>query len=306
MAEVRRITARRLVRVVMALAAVAIVAGGVLAFAKSGSMSEATYQRNHAAALSQDRAQEAAAQQCLRAHGVQPAADLSNVPRNVVESCAPKSFPTAHDPRFHRIRLADVLRGTSGVLAIVGWALGASLVGAEFASRSLTTSLTWETRRWRLFAVKATTAMVALAVLAFVILAAVAAAMLPALLLHGAPLRASDPSFAALAGLVGRGTALAALACGMGFAIASIGRNTAAALGAGFAYIVVLENILGSSFARWRRWLLLGNVIVFLTGSNRGGDVPGRTVTTAALFLGAVTATLLVAAAGAFRTRDIA
>ena len=40
---------------------------------------------------------------------------------------------------------------------------------------------------------------------------------------------------------------------GMGFAIATVGRNTAAALGAGFGYIISLENILGNSIASWRR-----------------------------------------------------
>ena len=92
----------------------------------------------------------------------------------------------------------------------------------------------------------------------------------------------------------------------MGFAIATIGRNTAAALGAGFAYIIVLENILGSSIARWRRWLLLGNVIVFVSGNDNGGDVPGRTVTAAGVFLTAVAVTLLASAAGAFYRRDVA
>ena len=92
----------------------------------------------------------------------------------------------------------------------------------------------------------------------------------------------------------------------MGFAIATIGRNTAAALGAGFAYIIVLENILGSSIARWRRWLLLGNVIVFVSGNNNGGEVPGRTVAGAAAFLTAVAVTLLLGAAGTFWRHDLA
>ncbi len=89
-------------------------------------------------------------------------------------------------------------------------------------------------------------------------------------------------------------------------AIATLGRNTAAALGAGFAYIIVFENIIGSFIERWRRWLLLGNVIVFVSGRNNGGDIPGRTVMAAALFLTAVAVTLLAAAATAFRTRDLA
>ena len=105
-----------------------------------------------------------------------------------------------------------------------------------------------------------------------------------------------------------RRDALAAIAAGVGFAIATVGRSTAAVLGTGFAYIVVLENILGSSVERWRRWLLLGNVIVFVSGGDSGGDVPGRSVAGAGVFLrGVVAVTLLLAAAAtAFRTRDLA
>ena len=189
---------------------------------------------------------------------------------------------------------------------MIGWALGASLVGAEFASRSMTTLLTWETRRWRVFLAKTIAVLAATALFALVVLALLALAMWPALALHGAPLRPNDPTLASLAGTAGRGVALATLASGIGLAIATLGRNTAAALGAGFAYIIVFENIIGSFIERWRRWLLLGNVIVFVSGRNNGGDIPGRTVMAAALFLTAVAVTLLAAAATAFRTRDLA
>ena len=82
----------------------------------------------------------------------------------------------------------------TGALAVVGWALGASLVGAEFASRSMTTLLTWEPRRGRVFVTKAVAVRRRMAVLALVVLALVALAMWPALALHGAPLRPNDPT----------------------------------------------------------------------------------------------------------------
>ena len=96
-------------------------------------------------------------------------------------------------------------------------------------------------------------------------------------------------------------------ASGIGFAIATIGRNTAIALGVGFGYIVILENILGSSLERWRQWLVLGNVIVLVSGNDEGGgDIPGRTVVEAAVFLTVVTIAMLAVAAGTFRARDLA
>ena len=135
-------------------------------------------------------------------------------------------------------------------------------------------------------------------------LVALALALWPAMAAHGAPLGPDDPSIAALAGVIARGAALTAFGAAMGFAIATVGRNTAAALGAGFAYIIVLENILGSSLRGMRRWLLLGNAIVFVSGSN-GSGVPGRSVLGAGLFLAAVAGTLLIGAAVTFRTRDL-
>jgi hypothetical protein len=301
-AEMRRFAARRLVRLTVGLAIVGVAIGGVAAFATSGALSESAYQERVRDAKARLNAQEVEIQSCLRRNGV---TREEKVTEEVANECFPKAPISADDPRFHRTRLEGILQGVSGVLAIVGWALGASVVGAEFASRSMTTLLTYEPRRGRVFATKSVAVIVATALLAFVVLALVVLAVVPALALHGAPLRPGDPSVASLVALVGRGTALAALAAGMGFAIASIGRNTAAALGVGFAYIVILENIIGGSVERWRRWLLLGNVIVFVSGSSNGGDVPGRTVTGAGLFLAAVAVTLVAAAAGAFRVRDV-
>lgn len=304
-AELRRIMARRLVRLTLLLVVVGIAGGGLLAFVTSSSISEAEFQQRVEEAHTRQQAQEAEIQACLRAHGVSES-EGKPVSDSVARACFPDTNITADDPRFHRTRLKGILQGVTGGLAIVGWALGASLVGAEFASRGMTTLLTWETRRNRVILAKTIATIAATAALAVLTLTLVALAMWPALASHGGPLRPSDPTVATLAGLIGRGTALAVLGAVMGFAIATIGRSTAAALGAGFAYVIVLENILGGSIPRWRRWLLLGNVIVFVSGNNDGGDVPGRTVITAGVFLTAVALTLLVGAAAAFRTRDIA
>ena len=150
-AELRRIAARRLVRVTLALAIIGAVVGGILAFTTTGSISEATYQQRVRTAETQQRAQQATTEACLQAHGVK-AGDRS--PTRSPTNASRTTRSAAPDPRFHRLRLRNLLKGLSGVLAIVGWALGASLVGAEFASRSMTTFLTWETRRTRVLAAR--------------------------------------------------------------------------------------------------------------------------------------------------------
>ena len=303
LAELRRITTRRLIRVTVLLAVVGIAIGGIVAFARTGSISEAEYQQRVIAAEDREAAQDEQIVACLESHGISPQDEISD---EMARECFPEKEPAgADDPRFPRRRLEGVLQGVIGVLALAGWALGASLVGAEFASRGMTTLLTWEPRRGRVFVAKVAAALVAMSVFAVAALALLALAMWPALAFHGAPLGADDPSLWSLAGTIARGVAVTALAAGMGFAIAMIGRNTAIALGAGFAYIIVLENILGTVVEDWRRWLLLGNVIVLVSGQE-GTEVPGRTVAGAAIFLSAVAVTLLVAAAATFRTRDLA
>ena len=53
----------------------------------------------------------------------------------IVDECIPEEmFQEVNDPRFRRSRLEGILQGVGGALAVVGWALGASSVGAEFAS----------------------------------------------------------------------------------------------------------------------------------------------------------------------------
>ncbi len=98
-----------------------------------------------------------------------------------------------------------------------------------------------------------------------------------------------------------------AIAAAVGFSVASVGRNTAAALGLGFAYFLVIENVVGSFLEDFRRWLILGNAIVLVSGEDSGGDeVIGRSVVMAAVYLAAVAIGFLAAATAIFRRRDVA
>ncbi len=131
-AEVQRIAARRLVRLTVVLALAGVVFGGVAAFVWSDSLSEATYQQRVTEAKAREVQQREQIDNCLAAHGVAPGTDI---PDDVARQCFPtKDAGHVDDARFHRNRLRGVLQGTVGTLVVVGWALGASLAGAEFAS----------------------------------------------------------------------------------------------------------------------------------------------------------------------------
>lgn len=299
-AEVQRAGGRRLVRTVLLLGALAGAIAGTIAFLRTGSLDEATYQQRRVEAEARRTEWEDRLHRCLEERGGDRRSE------DAFEACAPGDFPPgADDPRYDRKNLKGILQGTTGVVALAAWLIGASLVGAEHSSRGLVTTLGFEPGRVRLFSAKSFAAVATAAVVALVLLLLMLVAMLPSLLLHGAP-GAGQPGNATLAGVILRGTAMAAIAGAVGFALASVGRNTATALGVGFGYILVFENILGSSVEDFRRWLLLGNTIVFVSGQNAGGDVPGRSVTGAGLFLAAVAVGLLVGALSLFSRRDVA
>ena len=85
-----------------------------------------------------------------------------------------------------------------------------------------------------------------------------------------------------------------------------LGRNTAAALGVAFAYLIVGENIVRAWKPHLTRWLIGENAASFLLGGapdeapfRRGA---GLALATIALYVGVVA----VAAVGTFRARDVA
>ena len=302
-AELQRAAGRRLVRRFALLALVAAVAVGVISFARTGSGDDAAIARKvHAAAEVRQREEKAFVDCLYRAAHTTGASPRTAAGRDCPE---PGRGPKVHDPRLYRQRVEDILRATTGILALVSWVIGASLMGAEQQSRSTMTTLTFAPQRNRVFGAKALAALVVVTTFAALTLGLVLLGLLPAAIAHAGP-AIGQPGNLAIAGLVLRGLGLAAICGGLGFGLATIGRATAASLGVAFGYIVIVENILGSSVAGWRRWLLLGNIIVFVTGDPHGADVAGRSVVGAGVFLSAVALTVLAGSGLLFRTRDVA
>jgi ABC-2 type transport system permease protein len=302
-AELQRATSRRLVRLVALLALLAAVAVGAITFARTHSGDDAAIAAKVHAAREVDAQHQRAFVACLYRES-QP---TGGSPRKAAgEECPePGRGPAVHDPRLYRSRVQDILRGATGILALVAWVIGASLMGAEQQSRATATTLTFAPQRGRVFGAKAAAALVVVAGFAAVTLGLVLLGLLPAALAHAGP-AIGEPGNLTIAGTLLRGVGLAAITGMMGFAVASIGRATAASLGVAFGYIVVFENILGSSIAGWRRWLLLGNIIVYVSGNPHSADVAGRSVVGAGIFLAVVAATLLAGSGLLFRTRDVA
>ena len=283
--ELRRLSARRLVRVILLLAGLVVALSGLLVFVNTEPLDER--------ALGRAQLEEAARlERCVRGEG--QFSGLTPDQRDVV--CGRLEGSQVRDHRFHLRHLRGILLGTTAPLVVVGWLIGASSVGADWQSRTMTTLFTWEPRRGRVLVAKALACVVVVSVLTILVQLLVSASLLPSARFHGTSAGTGGTWLRSVIGVVLRGTALAAISSVIGLSVASIGRNTSAAFGAGFAYFVVVENALGSALEEWRRWLLLGNAIVLISGESGAGSISGRSVVGAGVFLTVMAAGLLYAA----------
>ena len=209
---------------------------------------------------------------------------------------AAKSTPT--DP-FSMANAPEFLKGTASFLAIAGWVIGASMIGAEWQTGTMTTLLTWEPRRLRVLVAKT----IAVAVGVFVMVFALELIFTGLLSLVAVTRGSTGGAQASLLGLDARVAGLAAFGAVLGLGLAGITRNTAAALGISFVYLAIVEALLRGFFPGWAPWLLGDNGTTFLLG----GDslAIGRTMLTSALVLVTWCGALLVGAAGSFLARDV-
>jgi hypothetical protein len=208
------------------------------------------------------------------------------------------------DPRYHLTSLREAWLGVGAQLIIVAWLLGASFAGAEWHSGSMATLLTWEPRRVRVFLSKLVACLVLVylgAVLAEVLLGG---ALLPAALFRGTTEGVDARWLADAAGVVGRVGIACASGAALGYGLAMVGRNTAASLGAGFGYLLIVENLVRGFRPQWSPWLLGDNTAAFLGGAQEQ-VIAGRSVIEAGLVMGLYAGVVLLAGWITFSGRDV-
>jgi ABC-type transport system involved in multi-copper enzyme maturation permease subunit len=206
---------------------------------------------------------------------------------------------------YHLATLPDVFVGTSFVFVILGWLFGASFVGAEWHAGTVTTLLTWEPRRTRVIVAKVTAAVVSVFVLSLLLQAVLGGVLAVDAAAQGSTIGADGAWAIEAGGVALRVALLSSIFAGVGFGLASIGRNTAAALGVGFGYIVIVENLVRGLRPAWSPWLLTENAGLFLIGDPADFPLLHRSALGAGLYLAAVATLLLAAAAAQFRVRDV-
>jgi ABC-type transport system involved in multi-copper enzyme maturation permease subunit len=162
--------------------------------------------------------------------------------------------------------------------------LGASAVGAEYRAGTVTTILTWEPRRTRLLLARLGAAAIVGMVLFVIVHALFIGGWVLAASLNGSTAGATSDFWRALLFVVLRGTLLAGVIAAISGALATLGRNTAAAMGVWFGYLIVIEAILrvrvkdlipwmltsvGGAFYSWDRVAANGRSVSAGTGTLR-------------------------------------
>ena len=190
-------------------------------------------------------------------------------------------------------------------LSMLAWLVGASAIGAEWHSRGITTTLTWEPRRNRVLSAKMISACVVAFAWILMLQLVFSVAMLPAGAIRGTMEGIDRAWLADQAWTFLRVGGGAALAAGLGISLATIGRNTAAAFGAGMAYLIAVEGLIRGLKPSLSGWLVGDNLALFLIGPQDVNHLDRSRLTAAALLLiyGAIMASIALVT---FRKREIA
>jgi ABC-2 type transport system permease protein len=129
----------------------------------------------------------------------------------------------------------------AGLLALFGFLVGASFVGAEWTSGGMANLLLWRPRRWAVLTAKLTTTLLGVVTVSVLALGALVGGFWLVARYRGLYGTLTRGFWESLALDGARAVAFGLVAAVAGFAIASLGRHTAMALGVGLGYALVVE-----------------------------------------------------------------
>ncbi|HZN19966.1 MAG TPA: ABC transporter permease subunit [Micromonosporaceae bacterium] len=212
-----------------------------------------------------------------------------------------------------------------GVLALFAFAVGASFIGAEWSSGGIMNLLLWRPRRVPVLTGKLVTLLAAVTATWLVLVAGWVALLWGIAAFRGRTGTITSGVVQSMALTSLRSLALVLAAAVVGFGVASLGRNTATALGVAVGYVVVLE--IGTRIVleiaeviKPERWFLssyavawLNKKVTFNEWRHCRYDTTGSCesyawtidMSQAALVFGAILMVVLGTAFLAFRRRDV-
>ncbi|WP_410820616.1 ABC transporter permease subunit [Micromonospora sp. 050-3] len=247
-AELERLSARRFVQlmVVLLVLAFAVTAATTLAGSHKPSVSELNSARQQATEARQSM--EATFRACLaRQNDTTPTVPDEYFPNDCsdIDPVLQDRLPIAADFLPGVFTFAEqaqpLLYFLVAFLVLFGFLVGASYIGADLTSGGVVNLLLWRPRRVTVLAAKLGTLLGTVLVLALLASVAYLATFWVIGQAAGLPGRLDGDFWRSLGAVHGRGLVLVLLASALGFAIATLGRHTSAALGAFAAYAVVWE-----------------------------------------------------------------
>lgn len=202
---------------------------------------------------------------------------------------------------------ADGFLTIAALFLVVGAVIcGASYAGAEWRAGTVTTTLTWEPSRVRLHVARTVSAAVLSLAIGVALQIVFLASLLPAVFVHGS----SDGSDAAwwrsLVLAVLRIGLITSLVATLAMSIATIGRNTSAALVAIAAWALVVERVVVGFRPQLARFMISENVATVVPWVQIDTADFERPPVVALTALGIYLALFVVAATMTFSRRDIA
>jgi hypothetical protein len=323
-AELHRFRARRFIQVLFGLAVVGWLVATVVGLLSFGTPTDADYADAQAQVDQIVADNERFRQDCLE----NPQGKPDEIP--VEEWCGPPL--TAEDiggvEAFLSKAPFDLAAagtvgavGFAGLAAALAFVIGTTWIGAEWSSRSMVALLFWAPRRLRVMGAKLLVLVLGATLLG--VMAQVGwltmAAVLDAAVGLDDPL--PDGFWSTLLQTQARGVLLVVLAAVLGFGLTSIVRNTGAALGMAFGYVVAIQLILAGIKPSWAQWMLGTNAfalvndggleLIFWDQIDLEAQNAGEPVTyylghlQSGLFLGAVALLLVALGSVLFSRRDI-
>ena len=320
LAEVHRLLARRLVRLLVLLGVVLYLIVVVVTAVQTAKPTAESLQRARAIQAEQAAVNEGYRQQCLADPSI-PESDKPNACPSPEEIDPSSASDYLEKPAFTLgSDLPNGAQALGGGTAALLFLIGATVIGAEWSSRSIVALLFWEPRRLKVMAVKLLVTALGAALLAA---AAQAAWLATANVLARTNGTTEVPAgfWSETLQLQGRLVVLGVIVALLGFGIANLIRNTGAAMGAGFVYFAVVENAVRAFRMPWSQWLFTENIAAFMSETGHKISIytermtpeglmsteriinvaPGRGLAT----LLAYTATIVALGVVAFKRRDL-
>lgn len=328
-AEWRRLFTRRVTTVMMAVTILMLTLAGLAVAAHSHPHTPATLARAQAFIAGQ-RAQNL--DQCL-ADARSGLAGPDGQPAPTEAQCHQQAQlfqPSVEEFQGYQFSfrrdMSTLLVLFGGLLALFGFVVGASFVGVEWSSGGMATVLVWRPRRMRLLAGKLVALLLGVLSIGAVSSIAFTGAMWAVARTRGDAGNLTPGLLSSLALRDVRVLALTLACAAAGFAVASYGRHTAAALGTAIGYVVVVEVALrivlsAAHIARPERFFLTSYMLAWLNNTTTYAEQAACPVSRfgprcqptiwsigaghSAVLISAILLATLVAAVIALRRRDI-